>query len=225
MLSRLMLFRLMLSTLIAVTLVAAGPAPAAETETETFVLERLNGTHRDLGGGVSEIQNGPVTVRPSSPSNRFELLGNRLELTPMGDGLHQADFWVKFEGEADVEAEILVGPLPGGTLTDEVTVPEQEQTIRSQIRLERQEGDYLITVVDSPKEFDIYVQSRLAAQIVAMCESLTRFTFGSGCDGLDSALSHPNVPMPEKGKQFVLESDQLTEDEQRQLDAYLASSE
>lgn len=216
-----MTLRLTLLIVVATVLVAAGPAP----EAEVFVLERLNGTHRDLGGGVKEIQNGPVTVRPSSPTNRFELLGNRLELTPLGEGVHQADFWVKFEGEADVEAEIMVGMLSGGTLTDEVTVPEQETTIRSQIRLVRQEEDYLITVVDSPEEFDIYVQSRLAAQIVSMCESLTRFTFGSDCDGLDSALSHPNVPMPKEGKEFVLESGQLTEDEQRQLDAYLASTE
>lgn len=216
-----MVSRSILFVVLAISLVAAAPS----AETTTFVFERLNGTHSDLGGGVREIQNGLVTVRPTSSSNRFELLGNRLELTPEGEGVHQADFWVHFEGEADVAAEIMIGRVPSGTLTDEVTVPNQERTIRSRIKLEPQEEDYLITIVSSPDDFSIMVRSKLAGQIVGMCESLTRFAFGSSCDGLDAALSNPDVPMPEPGEQFVLESGQLTEDEKRQLDGYLASND
>ena len=62
---------------------------------------------------------------------------------------------------------------------------------------------------------------RLAGQLLSICESLTRFSFGAGCDDLDTALSNPPVRMPEPGKEFVLEADQLTEAEAAELDAYL----
>ena len=211
---------LLVSLAVAVVLNAAAP----DGESTTFVFDRLNGTYLDLGGDVSEIQSGPITVRASSSSNRFQLIGNRLELTPLRNGNHRAKFWVHFEGEADVEAEVSMGPLSGGKLEDKVTVPRQERTIRSQIKLERRGEDYLITVVRSPKEFDITIRSRLAGQLVSMCEGLTRFAFGSNCDGLEAALSNPKVPMPEPGRELVLEADQLTAEEKLQLDSYLDSS-
>ncbi len=198
---------------------------AAATQTMVIVLERLNGTYTNLGGGVREVRNGLVVVRPTSQSNLFELHANRLELTPLGNDEHLAVFWVRFEGKADVEAEILVGGLSGGTLTDEVTVPNQERTIESRIKLERREDDYLITVVESPRDFSVTVQSRLGGQIVSVCESLTRLTFGSSCDGLDAALSNPRIPMPGPGEEFVLDSGELTPEERARFDQYLAASD
>lgn len=199
-------------------------AAVAAAQAETFVLQRLNGTYTDLGGQVREVRSGPVVVRPSSSSSTFELLANRLELTPLGEDVHQADLWVRFEGEADVEAEILVGSLSGGTLQDKVTVPNQERTLSTRVRLERQDADYLITIVESPDDFNITIQSHLAGQIVSLCESLTRFTFGSSCDGLDAALSNPKIPMPEPGEEFVLDSDEMTPEERARFDGYLAAS-
>lgn len=212
--------RLLSLAVLSLVLIGAAPEPRATV----FVLERLNGTYTDLGGEPMEVKNGPITVRPSSRSNSFELIGNRLELTSLGDRQHDAEFWVRFEGSADVEAEILMVGFSAGQVQDRVIVPDQERTIKSRIRLERRDGDYLITVVESPKELDITVQSRLGGQIVAMCESLTRFTFGSSCDGLDAALSNPKLPMPRPGKELVLEAEQLTPEERAQLDAYLANS-
>ncbi len=220
----------MRTSLLWIAALALLPLPAAaETagaaDTATFVLERLNGTYTDLGGGPRDIKNGPITVRSTSASNSFELIGNRLELTPLGDRQHQAEFWVRFSGRADVDAEILMVGFSAGTLQDQVVVPEQERTIDARIKLERQDENYLITVIESPKDFSINIQSRLAGQIVGMCESLTRFTFGSSCDGLEAALSNPRVPMPEPGKELVLEGEQLTPEERAQLDAYIAGSD
>lgn len=203
---------------LAILLIAAAP------EATTFELERLNGTYTDLGGDVREVRNGPVVVKPTSSSNSFELIANRLELTPLGEDEHQADLWVHFEGEADVEAEILVGSLSGGTLQDKVIVPNQKRTLRTRIKLERRDEDYLITIVESDDDVDITIQSRLAGQIVSLCESITRFTFGSSCDGLEAALSNPKIPMPEPGKQFVLDSGELSPEEERELADYLARS-
>lgn len=212
-----MLARLPLLVALAVAPLAAAPPP----ETEVFVLERLNGTYTDLGGDVREVRNGPVIVRPRSESNRFELHANRLELTPLGEGEHRAELWVRFEGEADVAAEILVGSLSGGTLTDEVTVPEQERTLESRIELERRGEDYVITILEAPRDFSIHIRSRLAGQLVSICESLTLFAPGDSCEGLDVALSNPRLPMPEPGKELLLPAAQLRPEEAAQLDAYL----
>ncbi len=200
------------------------PVAAAGAETTTFVLARLNGTYTDLGGEPRDIKNGPVTVRSTSSSNSFELIGNRLELTPLGEQRHEAEFWVRFTGSADVQAEILMAGFSAGTLQDHVVVPDQERTIQALVKVERQGENYLITMIESPKDFSITVQSRLAGQIVGMCETFTRFTFGSSCDGLEAALSNPKVPMPEPGKELLLEGSQLTPEERARLDAYLAAS-
>ncbi len=204
----------------AVVLTLLVPAPG-RAESSSFVLERLNGTYTDLGGDVSEVQSGPITVRPKSSSNSFELFGNRLELTPLPEGEHDAVFWVHFEGEAEVEAEILMAGFSAGLLTDEVTVLNQEKTIRLRLKIARQNEDYLLTVVEAPKDLTIQVRSRLGAQIVSMCESLTRFVFGARCDGLDTAMSNPKLPLAEPGDEFVLESGQLTPKEKAQLETYL----
>ncbi len=190
----------------------------------TFVFERFNGTHSELGGDASEIENGPVTVRPTTKNSHFEIFGNRLELEPAGEGEHDATFWVHFEGAADVEAEILMAGFTAAVLQDEVTVVNQEKTIRSRIKIESREEDYLITIVEPPKEMSIQVRSRLGTQIVSMCESLTRFAFGANCDGLDTALSNPRLPMAEAGEEMELDLGQLTANEKAQLDAYLAAT-
>ena len=204
----------------ALAVVAALPA----SQSTVFVLERLNGTYSQLGRELREIRNGPVTVRPTSSASTMELLANRLELTPLGEDQHLADLWVRFQGEADVQAEILVGGFSGGVLTDQVTVPDQERTVRSRIRLERQEDDYLITVVEPPSELSIQIRSRLAGQLVSICEGLTRFTFGSNCEGLDAALSNPRIPMPEPGEEFVLDAGELTAEERQRFEDYLAAT-
>ncbi len=207
--------------LLALATVVSAAAP--EPETTTIVVEEINGTYTDLGGELREVRNGPVVVRPTSENNTFELFANRLELTPLEDGEHQADLWVHFEGEADVEAEILVAGISGGTLTDVVVVPNQERTIRTRVKLERQEEKYLITMVES-EELTIQIESQLAGQLVTICENFTRFTFGSSCDGLDTALNNPRVPMPEPGKELELDARQLSPEQKRQLDDYLERS-
>ena len=206
---------------ISLALASVGTLAAETTE---FVLERFNGTHTDLGGDVTEIKNGPVTVRPESSSNRFQVHANRLRLTPAAEGRHDVAFWVRFEGEAEVQAEVLMASVPAGQLSDEVTVPEQERTIELLLEIERQETGYLLTVVEAPKELRIHVRSRLAGQIVSLCKSLTRFVFGSSCDGLESAMSNPAIPLAEPGDQFELDAGQLTVEERAKLDAYLATN-
>ena len=99
-------------------------------------------------------------------------------------------------------------------------MPNQQRTLRSLIKLERQGDDYLITILESD-DFEVRIESRLAGQLVTVCESIARFTFGSSCDGLDASLSNPRVPMPEPGKEFMLDSAELTPDQKLQLEEYL----
>lgn len=212
---------LLILAAVAAALVGAKPAG----EKTVFVFERLNGTYTDLAGEVRETSTGPIIVRSNSPTNRLELVGNKLEMTPLGDGEHRVEVWVRFEGEAEVEAELLMAGLSTGMVQDEVTVPNQERQIDSRVKIERQEEDYLITVVETPKDFQIAIKSRLAAQLVSMCEGIARFTFGSNCEGLEGTLSNPKIPMPEPGEEFILPAGQLTADERAQLEAYLDGSE
>jgi hypothetical protein len=208
------------------TILTALLVPAlAGAEKTTFVFERFNSTYTDLGGGPNEVKSGPITVRSTSSSNRFNLIGNRLELTPRPGGEHDALFWVHFEGEAEVEAEVLMAGFSAGQLKDEVTVLNQERTIRARIKIARQGEDYLLTVVEAPKDMTIQVHSRLGTQIVSMCESLTRFAFGASCDGLDAAMSNPKVPVAEPGDEFVLQSALMTAEEKAQLEAYLGPAQ
>ncbi len=58
--------------------------------------------------------------------------------------------------------------------------------------------------------------------MVSLCKGLTLFSAGDSCEGLDVALSNPKLPMPEPGKEFVLDAGQLETEERAQLDAYLA---
>lgn len=203
------------------SLVAARPAE----KTTTFVFERLNGTYTDLAGEVRETSTGPIIVRSNSPTNRLQLIGNKMDLTPLGDGLHRIEVWVRFEGEAEVEAELMMAGISTGTVEDEVVVPNQERRVDSRIKLERQDEDYLITVVETPKDLQIAIESRLASQLVSMCEGIARFAFGASCDSLESALANPKIPMPEPGEEFVLPAGELTADERAQLEAYLKRSE
>jgi len=200
-------------------------AGGATAEATTFVFDRLNGTYTDLAGEVRETTTGPILVRSNSPANRLELIGNRLELTPLGEGVHLIDVWVRFEGEADVEAELLMAGLSTGVVEDRVVVPNQERRVESRINLERQDGDYLITVVETPKDFQISIESRLAAQLVSMCEGIARFAFGASCESLESALSNPKIPMPEPGEEFILPAGELTPLERAQLEAYLDANQ
>jgi hypothetical protein len=206
--------------------VSAGASSAADVaaETTTFVFDRLNGTYTDLAGEVRETTTGPILVRSNSPTNRLELIGNRIELTPLGDGVHRIDVWVQFEGEAEVEAELLMAGLSTGVVEDQVVVPNQERSVESRVNLERQDEDYLITVVETPKDFQISIQSRLASQLVSMCEGIARFAFGASCESLESSLSNPKIPMPEPGEEFVLPGGELTAEERAQLEAYLDAS-
>lgn len=208
--------------LIAISMPLLGAEPGAETT--TFVFDRLNGTYTDLAGEVRETTTGPIVVRSNSPTNRLELIGNRLEMTHLGDGVHRAEAWVHFEGEAEVEAELLMAGLSTGMVEDQVVVPNQERRIDSRIKLERQDEDYLITIVEVPEDFQIAIQSRLAAQLVSMCEGIARFTFGASCEALEGALTNPKIPMPEPGEEFILPAGELTADERAQLEAYLNGS-
>jgi hypothetical protein len=213
-----------IAVLVAILVALATASHAADGETATFVFDRLNGTYTDLAGEVRETTTGPILVRSNSPSNRLQLIGNRIELTPLGDGVHRIDVWVQFEGEAEVEAELLMAGLSTGVVQDLVVVPNQERQVESRINLERQDQDYLITVVETPKDFEVAVQSRLASQLVSMCEGIARFAFGASCESLESALSNPKIPMPEPGEEFILPGGELTAEERAKLDAYLDAS-
>jgi hypothetical protein len=88
--------------------------------------DRMDGVHRDLVVEISPIQEGTLTVRFTSPSNRLEILEHELRLRPRVGGGHAARLWARFQGEAEVKADLTIAGLPS-QWTDFVEVPLQRR--------------------------------------------------------------------------------------------------
>lgn len=202
--------------------VAAAQAPGGAPT--TFVFERLNGTYADLGARIKEIGDGLFVVHPASEHSRLTLAAHSLELTPLGDGEHRARLWVRFEGEAQVEASVTMAGMPAGGFEDEVEVPLQERRIEARVRVHHRPPDYVITVLEAPPHVRVAIRSRLAGQIVELCEGISRFSLGTDCGELEAALANPRIPLPEAGDEYLLEGEQLTTEERAMLDAYLLAA-
>ncbi len=202
----------------------AGAAAKKAAGTTTLVFERLNGTYEDLGGNLRPVVSGPVTVRISSDSNELTLIEHRLELTPLGGGEHRGRLSARFRGRAHLTLAVEVGGLPT-RLEDDVRVLEQERILPGRFRVERAPEGYALTMLELPPDMPVEIESDLGKDLVALCDRVTFFLpGGSGCDGLDRALSNPRVPLPKPGAKIFLDAADLTPAERAALDAYLAAA-
>ena len=199
-------------------------AVAAGTSERATVLEfpRLNDTFRDMAPEIAPVSTAGLTIRLSSPSNSLTIRSHKLELEPLGDSRHRFHGWVDFLGKADLVAEFASG-LPGG-VEDQVLLPIQEVEIEGEIDFVKMPGGYDVTVRQLPAHVEIAMQSRLANQLVSLCDVLTILTRGD-CSGLDAAFSQVRLPMPASGEKYFIADDQLTPEERQVFDRYLDSSE
>src|SRR5882724_2514587 len=202
---------------------AASPASAASPP-GLFRFTRLNHAYSEPATAIDPIAEGPLTIRLSSPRNKLVLLANTLRLEPGVDGSHTADLTVQFFGKGWVVADVDVSGVRQ-RFEDEVVVPRQTQRLEGRVRVTRTTGGYLLTPERLPRQIQVALQSRLGNQIVDLCDRLASLPFSEVvCSGLSRALSTAIVPLPPAGEGFYLATADLTAEERRQLESYLAST-
>jgi hypothetical protein len=216
----------MMSRTANMTGLAAGAAltaalAAASTDGLSLRFDRLNGVYENLESEVAPIRASGATIRLASPAHRLQLESNELRLTRMPDGRHRARGIVRFSGEGTVRAELDFGGLPA-MLEDRVEFPVQEVAIEGTLRVERSETAYRVTAEELPPFTAIEMRSRLASELVSLCEGLAIFIAGdAGCGDLRELLERPRLPLPEPGKTFQVSFEDLTAAERARIDDYL----
>ena len=190
-----------------------------------FEFDRYNDTYTGVATEFNSVQVGPVTVKLSSDEHDVTVMANRLEVGPAAEGLHRAEVWARFHGRGNLTGEILIGAIPA-RLEDRVTVVEQERAVEATIRIDPDPSGYLITLEELPATLEVQIESDLAKQLVDLCRSMSFLIAGeTACDQLGKVMTHPDVPLPEPGTQFVVRYDLLTAAEREQVDGYLRSTD
>jgi hypothetical protein len=197
-------------------LVAATPAPPAERGIE---LAFLNQTYTDLDADLAPIQEGPLSVRLSSPSHRVTLHRNRLVLTPRADG--DPDAWVgaEFEGAGDLVADLQGGTV-GTQLRDRVVVPRQSVQMRGKLRVARDAEGYRLRVLEAPPSVPVRIRSDLIDRCVGICKGLGLLAVVD-CGRLERALSTVRVPIPSEQAILRLPRERLSETDRAYLDRFV----
>jgi hypothetical protein len=200
---------------------AAVPALAAPSADPGIEFAYLNATHTNLDGSLAPIQEGPLTVRLSSPDHRLLVHRNRLVLTPGASADPDAVMEAEVEGEGDLIADLEGGGVVGTRFEDRVAAPRQNVSVAGKARVTRDATSYAIALVEGPASVPLRIQSRVAGQVVGVCRGLALFAPMS-CDRLAAALATVQVPLPGPEKAFVLPRERLTEPERAYLDRFVA---
>lgn len=183
--------------------------------------ERVFGTYENVDVDALPVTRGALNVQLSSPENSVTLEAGSLLLEPAEDGLHKAVIDVTFSGEGRLITEISIGTLPT-RFEDQVRFPRQRRAITAWVTIEAAEEGYRVVTVELPETVEIELESALAADLVGFCRRMSLFTAGdAGCDTLAENLSHPKLPLPKPGTDFLVKSSDLTEVERERLDLYL----
>ena len=200
-------------------------AVAASTAGADFLFTRLYHAYSEPVSAEPIVQ-GPISVRLASPRNKIVLRSHRLRLAPTyADGSYAAELQVEFFGKGELTADVdLAGH--GRRLQEEVVVPPQRKVLGGRVRVARaRDGGYLVTPLSMPRAIAVEIRSRLADDVVGLCENIASLPFSTlDCDGLDRALSTAVVPLPQAGEPFRLEARDVTAAERRQLDGFLAAT-
>jgi len=208
---------------IPVVLLTLAAVTASTSERET-VLEfpRLNDTFRDMAPEIVPVSTAGMTIHLSSPSNSLTVRSHELSLEPLGESRHRFNGRIDFLGKADLVAEF-DSALPAG-VEDQVLLPIQQVELEGEVDFVKMPGGYDITIRELPAEVEIAMQSRLANQLVTLCDVMTILT-GGDCSGLNAAFSRVRLPLPPPGETYFVADDQLTSEERRLFDDYLAAAE
>lgn len=199
---------------------AAAPPPAAGRD---FEFARLNRGYRDLMAEAPEIRHGALTVRLSSPRQALIVKSHRLRLTPRGDGRHDAALAVEFYGNGWLVADVAYGSL-AQRFEDQLFVPTQRLELPARVRVVSEKGGFRFLASGLPEKVTVEIRSRLAEQVVALCDGAAVLALGQlDCGGVERGLTRVAVPLPAGGGEFFLAHDELAPAERDALVSYLAA--
>lgn len=209
-------FRSALAVLALATLLSP-PLAAEEIE-----LAFLNTSFENLDSAITPVEEGPFTIRFSSPRHRLTVHRNRLRTTPLAPGLVDAEIEVELEGNGILHADVEGGGVEN-RFTDAVVAPRQTVRSTSVVRLERDEGGYLVTLVEPGPPVAFEISSAVGGEIVGICRVFALLPlFDLGCERLERALGIALVPLPEPGTRLLLPAGLLNEAERGFFDRLIA---
>jgi len=198
-----------------------GPGAQAVPGAGNLRFERLNRTYSQTALEILPVEEGPVTVRLSSPRNSLVVRSHSLRLEPGAGNSFTADLQVEFLGKGWLVADVEVGGL-STRLQDEVQVPPQVLEMQGRIRLRKVRGGYEVTPEQLPHSIRVRIQTGLGRRLLDLCDGVSSLPFTDvDCPALEQALTRAVVPLPAAGETFLLEDADVTPAEQRQLDGYL----
>jgi hypothetical protein len=197
---------------------AAGAAHAAE-----FQFSRLNRTYSQFVQELQPVVLGPVEVLLDSPRHQLQIARHKAVLSPAAEGTHQVRVELELSGSGTINAVLRAAGLEGN-LDDELTLPLQTLRMDGRIRLARSPEGYQIALVEAPESVEVQIQSRLAGRLVPVCRQMALVLVRFDCAALEDALSRVNVPIPKPGSEFFLPIGEVSPEEARALDRYLADA-
>jgi hypothetical protein len=211
-----------LAALVPALLLLGGVAPGRSAGLGQFQFGRLNRGYSEVAPDILPIEEGPVTIRLSSPRNQLIVRSHLLRLEPGAGNSHSAELRIEFMGKGWLVADVDVGGA-STRFQDEVQVPPQAVELQGRLRLRRVRGGYEVTPEQLPRRVGVRIQSGIGRRIIDLCDGVSALPFTDvDCPALDQALSRAVVPLPAPGESFLLEDAELTPQERQQLDGYLS---
>jgi hypothetical protein len=201
---------------------AAAPARGAGRPAE-FEFARLNRTYSQFVDQLQPVVLGPVEVLLRSPQHELQLSRHHAWLEPAAEGTHSVRVEIEVQGSGTINAVLRAAGLEG-KLDDELVLPLQTLRLDGRIRLSRSAEGYQISLVEAPETVEVQIQSQLAGRLVPVCRQMALVLVRFDCAALEDALSRVNVPIPKPGTEFLLPIEEVSPEEAKALDRYLASA-
>jgi hypothetical protein len=210
--------------LVPVLLVLGGVVPAGSAVPGELRFERLNRGYRGVAPEILPIEEGPLTIRLTSPRNDLTVRSHRLRLEPGAGNSHSAELRIEFTGKGWLVADVEAAGL-STRLEDEVRVPPQALEMQGRVRVRRVQGGYEVTPEQLPRSVSVRIESGIGRQLMSVCDGVAALPLTEvDCPALERALTRAVVPLPAAGESFLLEDAELTPEERGQLDGYLRGS-
>jgi hypothetical protein len=198
-------------------------APFVATPGE-FRFARLNRGYREIAPEILPLEEGPLTVRLSSPRNDLIVRSHLLRLEPGAGNSYSAELRVEFMGKGWLVADVEAAGL-STRLEDEVLVPPQAVEMEGRVRLRRVRGGYEVVAEQLPRRMGVRIQSGIGRRIVNFCDRVSALPLTAlDCPALEQSLTRAVVPLPPAGESFLLADADLTPQDRQQLDAYLSAA-
>ncbi len=197
---------------------------ADEVKGGAIELAFVNGQYTELDANLKPIEQGPLTIRLSSPEHQLTVHRNHMTFAADGSGAYAATVEVELEGGGKLFADV-EGVGMSSRFEDDVEAPRQTLKVAGKVRLERVDGGYRVTFVEAPTASRVEIKSNVIRQIVNFCSALDGIPLISlDCPAIDKSLTRQQVPMPQAGEHFFLTQERLSEEERAFFDRLSAGS-